>query len=111
MSDRSRKRNDYDNPWHCSLSSCDLILESTSYSLFVSLGQSNVSLTRSPDFDVFQAVYKDAERISAEIARAYKMKQSESSFGNNESIDLVGQERDIANWDWLDFGDTTELDQ
>ena len=68
-------------------------------------------LTRSPDFDVFQAVFQDAERIAAEIAKAYKINHSESALDNNDSVDLLEQKRVISNWDWLDFGDKTELDQ
>lgn len=68
-------------------------------------------LTRSFDFDEFQAVFQDAERIATEIGKAYERKQSESTPDNNGSADLVGQKRVIANWDWLDFGDKTEVDQ
>ena len=66
-------------------------------------------IIRSHDFDVFQAVFQDAGRIAAEIAKAYKAKQSEFALDNNESV--VGQKRVVANWDWLDFGDRTELDR
>jgi len=65
---------------------------------------------RVSSFDVFQEVFQGAEKIAAEIAKAYKSKQSESVVDNNDSVEKVDQEIVIANWDWLEFFDKTELD-
>lgn len=66
-------------------------------------------VTWSPDFDVFQAVYQGAERIAAEIASAYKNRNFESE-DSDDYVDSGEQEIVIANRDWLDFGDNTNLD-
>ncbi|KAG0586749.1 hypothetical protein KC19_2G114100 [Ceratodon purpureus] len=58
-----------------------------------------------------EAVFQEAERIAAEIAKTYERKQSESTPDSNiDNADLVGRRRAIANWDWLYFGDKTEVD-
>ena len=67
-------------------------------------------MTRSFDFDVFQAVYQGAERIAAEISKAYRNRDSESIIDFDDSVDIGEQEVVIANWDWLDFGDKASLD-
>lgn len=68
-----------------------------------------VIFTKISSFDVFQAVFRGTERIAAEITKAYENKQSESAVDNNDNVEVVDQEIVIANWDWLDFGDGTEV--
>lgn len=67
-------------------------------------------LTRSFSFDVLQAVYQGAEKIAAEIARAYERSNSASTIDSNDDVDEGEQEIVIANWDWLDLGDKTNVD-
>ncbi|KAG0569585.1 hypothetical protein KC19_6G100900 [Ceratodon purpureus] len=56
-----------------------------------------------------EAVYQGAERIAAEIASAYKNRNFESE-DSDDYVDSGEQEIVIANRDWLDFGDNTNLD-
>lgn len=58
---------------------------------------------------MFQAVYRGAEEIAAEIARAYERRNSESTMDINDDVDEGEQEIVIANWDWLDFGEKSSL--
>lgn len=67
-------------------------------------------VTRSHDFDVFQAVFQGAERIAAEITKAYEDGNYGSTIETNDNVDVGEQEIAIANWDWLDFGDKANLD-
>jgi len=59
---------------------------------------------------VFQAVYRGAEKIAAEIARAYETRNSEPTIDSMDDDDEGEQEIVIANRNWLDFGVKTNLD-
>lgn len=53
-------------------------------------------------FYVCQAVFRDAEKI----AEAYKDAHPKEYPLKEESVDDVEEPKmDIANWDWLDFGE------
>lgn len=59
---------------------------------------------------MFQAVYQGAEKLAAEIARAYANRNPESTTDDIDDVDEGEQEIVIANWDWLDFGHKKSLD-
>lgn len=58
---------------------------------------------------LFQAVFQNAEKIAAEVSKAYKDEELKPTVATDDNVHVAGQEIVIANWDWLDFGDKTEL--
>lgn len=63
------------------------------------------------NFDVFQAVYRGAEEIAAEIARAYERRNPAADTSDDDDVEEE-REQDIAiaNLDWLSFDNRTGLD-
>lgn len=52
-----------------------------------------------------QAVFQNAEKIAAEVSKAYKDEELKPTVATDDNVHVAGQEIVIANWDWLDFGD------